>query len=169
MYNIEIFEDANILLDWYTIYYGIKNNYLENEIANQFVIRKLEEGKEVTPVELELSWRLDNKYEILTKIEELPNINISEKKSLEIARNKICVAILIYLRKNEKVIENLMQKVEMIYADFDYPSDMENFISYMPVTENYIPAEHTKEENENRLLANLDSFINEKLKEIKKN
>ncbi|WP_077611771.1 DUF2247 family protein [Clostridium sp. Marseille-P2415] len=168
MYNIEIFEDANILLDWYTIYYGIKNNYLKNEIANQFVIRKLEEGKEVSQEELELSWRLDNKYEILTKIEKLPNINMNEKMSLEIVRNKICVAILIYLRKNENVFENLMQKIEMIYADFDYPSDMENFISYMPITDNYIPVEHTKEENENRLLANLDSFINEKLKEIKK-
>ncbi len=77
--------DANIFLDWYTIYYGIKNNYLKNEIANQFVI-----------------------------------------------------------------------------------SDMEKFISYMPITDNYIPIEHTKEENENRLLANLDSFINGKLKEIKK-
>jgi hypothetical protein len=92
---------------------------------------------------------------------------LNDENLLKVASSRICIAILIYLRKSVSNAEKIMQMVEMVYADFYYPSEMESFISYMPITDNYIPEEHTKDEIENRLLIKLDSFINEKVEKIK--
>lgn len=54
----------------------------------------------------------------------------------------------------------------MIYADFDYPEDMEEFISYMPIKDDYNPTEHTKEENEKRILKKVYDFLERKNNEL---
>ena len=68
------------------------------------------------------------------------------------------------LRESEKNISKLFEKINLIYEVFDYPFDMESFISYMPTDDDYIPKEHTQEENEKRLLSRLDSFIHEQIR-----
>lgn len=80
------------------------------------------------------------------------------------AKNKIRIAIIANLRESEKNISKLFEKINLIYEVFDYPFDMESFISYMPTDDDYIPKEHTQEENEKRLLSRLDSFIHEQIR-----
>ena len=82
---------------------------------------------------------------------------------MEIAKNKIRIAIIANLREHEKNINKLFEEVNLIYEVFDYPFDMESFISYMPTNDDYIPNEHTQEENERRLLNKLDLFIHEQI------
>ena len=41
----------------------------------------------------------------------------------------------------------LLEFAEEVYADFDYPEDMNSFIKYMPVSDDYNPSLHTEEEN----------------------
>jgi hypothetical protein len=67
MYNLVIFEEADIPLDWHTIYYGIKYDFLSNEISSQYAIKKIEKDENVSQEELELSWKLDDKQDILKK------------------------------------------------------------------------------------------------------
>ena len=52
----------------------------------------------------------------------------------------------------------------MIYADFDYPEDMDSSISYMPVYDEFFSSSRTIEDNRNYLLSKLDNFIEEQQK-----
>ena len=56
--------------------------------------------------------------------------------------------------------------MDVIYADFDYPEDMEKFISYMPIKDDYNPTEHTREENEKRILKKVYDFLVRKKNEL---
>ncbi len=63
----------------------------------------------------------------------------------------------VFHRKHE--FEDPLGEVEKIYADFDYPEEIESFVRYMPPTDGYIPAEHSLEENISRLYANWEKFL----------
>ncbi len=167
MYGIDIFDNIKMPLDWYIVYYGIKENLLDIQIARDFALRKMEGSKTVSQEEQELLWEIENQLDVLEKIEEIPKLELESDEKMKIAKNKIRIATIFDLRNHEKDINGLFQKIEMVYADFDYPVDMESFISYMPINDNYAPAEHTQEENENRLLNKLDLFIGEQLKKYK--
>ena len=69
------------------------------------------------------------------------------------------------MRDTEKDIGRLLEQIDIIYADFGYPEDMEKFITYMPSNDEYNPLKHKLEDNRYYLLSKLDDFINEKMKE----
>ena len=163
MYGINIFNNIKLALDWYIIYYGIKHNLLGIESAREYVFKKIEEKEALSDEELELAWKVNDSLEVLEKIEKIPNIQLNSEKQMEIAKNKIRIAIIANLRECEKNISKLFEEVNLIYEVFDYPLDMESFISYMPTNDDYIPNEHTQEENERRLLSKLDLFIHEQI------
>lgn len=54
----------------------------------------------------------------------------------------------------------------MIYADFDYPIDMEKFISYMPIDDKDVQVLHSIDERRNYLLSKLDLFIKEHMHKL---
>lgn len=56
-------------------------------------------------------------------------------------------------------ITDPLREVERIYADFDYPSEIESFVRYMPVTEEYDPSQHTTEENNVRLFEKWEQYL----------
>lgn len=49
--------------------------------------------------------------------------------------------------------------VELIYEDFDFPFEIENFVRYMPPQDGYKPAEHTTQQNVDRLFCNWQSYL----------
>ncbi|HEZ8210006.1 TPA: DUF2247 family protein, partial [Neisseria gonorrhoeae] len=51
-------------------------------------------------------------------------------------------------------------EVEKIYADFDYPEEIESFVRYMPPKDGYIPSAHTYEENIARLYSHWEHYLN---------
>ena len=163
MYGLDIFDNIEMSLDWYIIYYGIKNNILDMEVAQEYVLRKMEKDEPVLQEEIELSWKISNQLDVLYLIEQIPEFHMNSEKRMGVAKNKIQIAIIMSLRKNEKDITKLFQRIDMVYADFDYPEDMEKIISYMPISDGYLSAEHTPEDNENRLLRKIDSFICEQI------
>lgn len=163
MYGIDIFDKIKMSVDWYMVYWGIKNKILSVDIAQEYACKKLERDDMVSEEELELAWKSDDLEAVLKNIEQIPKFQIDFENNLLEAQKKIRVAILIFLRKTEKNIVKLIEKTDMLYADFDYPQDMEKFISYMSVDDEYISTEHSLEENRNHLLNKLDSFINEQV------
>ncbi|MBQ3600183.1 MAG: DUF2247 family protein [Lachnospiraceae bacterium] len=163
MYGISIFDKTKIQLDWAIIYYGINNDILSIDIAQEFACRKLEHDEQMVEEELELSWSSNERLDVLELLERILDIQGNVEESLKNAKDKIRIAIIIYLRETEKDIVKLLEQMDMIYADFGYPVDMEKFISYMPIDENYIPSQSTIKERRNYLISKLDNFINEQL------
>ncbi len=161
MYGINIFDKIKMPLDWAMLYYGINHEILSVDIAQKFACRKLEHDEQISEEELELSWNSNNRLDVLELIEKILDIQGNVDESIEKAKDKIRIAIIIYLRETEKDKERLLEQMDRIYADFDYPEDMEKFISYMPISDESISASHTVDENRNYLLSRIDNFIEE--------
>ena len=163
MYGINIFDKIKMPIDWAIVYYGINNEILSIDIAQEFACRKLEHGEQMSEEEFELTWNSKNRLDVLELIEKILDIQGNVDESIEKAKDKIRIAIIIYLRDAEKDTTRLLKQIDIIYADFGYPIDMENFISYMPNNDEYIPSNHTFEDNRNYILSKLDDFIDKKI------
>jgi len=88
------------------------------------------------------------------KIEELAGLLADEKSRVDsiLARVKVeCTSpenqakwlylVLAWLYENRAAIPSVLDVIEMIYSDFDYPSVMEPFVPYMPPPPNSEPSE----------------------------
>lgn len=145
------------------VYYGIKHNILSIDIAQEFVCRKLEHDEPISPKELELAWHFDNSLDVLELIDEILGVQKNMDECMEKATEKIRIAIIILLRDTEKDIAKLLEQINVVYSQFAYPADMEEFVSYMPAATDYIPSQHTLEDNRNYLLSKLDCFIDKQM------
>lgn len=76
-----------------------------------------------------------------------------------IARSKWLRIILAWLFLNKDLMSDPLGEVEMIYADFDYPSEIETFVRYMPCTDGYDPTAHSHDQNVKRLLENWERYL----------
>lgn len=59
MYEINIFDKIKMQLDWAMVYYGIKNDILNIDIAQEFACRKLECDDQLSAEELLIFYRVD--------------------------------------------------------------------------------------------------------------
>lgn len=73
---------------------------------------------------------------------------------------KLRLCLLLELTQQIPNKRELLEKIAEIYADFNYPEDMEEFIYYMPA-KNYDPSEYSLQENENRLINLFYNFLEE--------
>ena len=163
MYKLDIFDNINVKPDYYILYYGIKNKIIEEESAADYVCRKMENDEPVSEEEVMLTWGTEDVLEILEGLIE------SSSDQSNISNNVmpiIRLAVIVYERANEKNINRLLEKTDMLYADFGYPLDMESFVTYMPLPD-YDASKHTLEENQKHLLDNLDKFIEKQKKVLK--
>lgn len=166
MYKINIFDNINMKVDWYMVYWGIKHKILSLNVAQDYACKRVEIEDSISEEELELSWKSEDFFEVLETIEKIPDFQCHNEDKLNRAKYMVRIAIIIYLRKTELDIVTLLEKVNMVYADFDYPTDMEKFISYMPIENKDIQAKHTIDESRSCLLEKLDLFINEQMQKV---
>jgi len=110
------------------------------------------------PVEIELSsLGKSETHQIGELLRDLADKDISEHE--EISEKKWLFLILSWLYDNRETIPNPLAEVEIIYADFDYPAEIEEFVSYMPVTDDYDPSQHSSEENKARLISKWEDYL----------
>ncbi|WP_167956786.1 DUF2247 family protein [Anaerosporobacter faecicola] len=166
MYKINIFDNINIKIDWYMVYWGIKHKVLSLDVAKDYACKRIEIEESISDEELELSWKSEDFIEVLDTIERIPDFQCNNEEKLNRAKFMVRIAIIIYLRKTELDIVTLLEKIDMIYADFDYPTDMEKFISYMPIDDKDLQVKHAINECRSYLLEKLDLFINEQIKKL---
>lgn len=164
MYEINIFDKIKMQLDWAMVYYGIKNDILNIDIAQEFACRKLECDDQLSAEELELSWNSSNRLDVLELIKRILETQGNVQQRIECAKDKIRIAIIVHLRETEKDKAKLLEQIDMVYAEFDYPEDMEKFISYMPHDDEFVSKNHTIDENRNYLVSKIDDFIKEQQK-----
>lgn len=165
MYGINIFDRIRMPLDWAIVYCGINSNLLSIDIAHEFACRKLENGEQMSEEELELSWNSNNRLDVLELLEKILNMQGNVDENVKNAKDRIRTALIIYMRDTEKDLIRLLEQIAIIYAEFDYPTDMENFIIYMPNNDDHIRSYKTHDDNKKLLLCKLDAFIENKVKE----
>ena len=81
---------------------------------------------------------------------------------------KLRLCLLLELKQQIPNKRHLLEKIAKIYADFNYPEDMEEFIYYMPA-KNYDPAQYSFQENEDRLINLFYNFLEKEKSELQKN
>lgn len=158
-------------LNWSCIYWGIHEQLIEPENAVLYANKVIEINPDIsTPEIVELLILEENEKEIvLSLIEKI----IDDKKELMDKKNDSLRALrfvlLLELQKNATNNQTLLDAIDEVYADFDYPQDMEAFISYMPVQDDgYDVSAHSSEENVQRLIQNFNNFLDRERKQITK-
>lgn len=162
MYDLKIFDDINIEIDWYSLYYGVKNDILNVNTIVDYATRKVEQGKNSVE-ELDILIETYNKAELIEQVEKI--IDFKAMDAMIKGKEKVRIAILANLRKKKLDLEIFFQEIENVYADFGYPSDMESFISYMPASSE-LRLNCSKIENQMDMLEKFDCFIQNKIKEL---
>lgn len=164
MYEIDIFENIKMDLDWYMIYWGIEHDMLSPNTARDYVCKKIECEESVYDEEIEIAWKTDDILDILDNIKKIPDFTDHIMEKMVQAKEKICAAIMISLRQKEHDISKLFERLEIVYADFDYPEYMDKFIPYMPAGDDYMPQDYSLEANRQRCLDQLDFYIDKQIK-----
>lgn len=167
--SIDMLDKSGIDYDWRTLYVGININLIDYNELTIYALKIMEDNEyEDDEFINELAWGIEEnlKGEILTKILLKFNFDmlIPQSASWELEVRKLRYAILNYLNNTIDDDNELLKKVEEVYADFNYPQEMEGFIAYMPAKENI--ATNSIEDNIKRMINNLDKFLIVEKKEV---
>jgi hypothetical protein len=149
---------SGVQYSWATIYTALINNLMENTEVEIYAIELMESDdyKENDFIN-NLAWGGLEKEEIISSIiteKLIPDLELFE----EIELKKIRYAILFYLKEEYKNSKKyLLNKIAEVYADFNYPIEMNDFIYYMPndKAENI----NNQEDAENNLLSNFYQYL----------
>ncbi|AAK78331.1 hypothetical protein BJV85_003667 [Clostridium acetobutylicum] len=167
--NMDMLDKSGIDYDWRTLYVGISINLVKCDELTTYALKMMNDDKyEDDEFINELAWGIEDnlKGEILTKMLFKFKIDmlVPQSASWELEIRKLRYGILNYLRSTIKDDNELLRKVEEVYADFNYPQDMEQFIAYMPAKNNSVT--HSIEDNNKRMINNLDKFLIVEKKEV---
>lgn len=169
MYKINFDKHFN-MLNWSCIYWGIKEKLIEPENALMYANMIVKNNPDTdTPEIIELLIVDEvNEDNVLPLIERM----FSGKKELvdqkTISVRTLRFIILFEIQKNITDNQELLDEIETVYADFNYPSDMDSFISYMPVQDDeYDVSKHSLKENEQRLIDKFNDFMNQEFGALK--
>lgn len=139
----------SLSLTWSDISWSYRMNIIDSEYVEHFVNNLLNSGDDTN---FNLSIYFDvtegSKYDVTNKMDNLFKL-LSESQKDTISRRWVYIVLkYIYITRNS--YENPFQLIDEIYADFDYPTDIESFISYMPINEDDF--EYTESESGSSLL-----------------
>ncbi len=151
------FIDKNIYLSWCDVKWGYENNFITSEVPIKKAENNVLTGS-YTNSELELSFIISSEANhVAPLLKEL--CSESEQKDELIIKGKWLFIVLSWLWHNRDKFEDPLAEVEIIYADFDYPSEIESFIKYMPPSDGYDPSIHSQVENVNHLMDKWKSYL----------
>lgn len=155
-YPLSIFKEAHIPYSWDTIYVGRELKLLTGKEIEKYVTEYLMLHPECNnQYVIELATETEDSMikPLLIKVFEYLGLPIIEKDSkrwnIEWIKWRYC--ILKFMQRNIKNINELLEAISFIYADFGYPEDMGSFIYYMP-------AEGIND-NKEQLLTKLNHFL----------
>ena len=67
--------------------------------------------------------------------------------------------LLAWVYENHIKIDDQLEVVEKIYANFDYPLQIEQFVRFMPPLDGYNPSHHSQAENRERMMGKWGEFL----------
>ena len=168
--NLEILEQNNINYSFGTLLVGIQYGVINNvDVANYAVKYLIMHPDETNPMITELACvnhMVSNIESVLIEVLKLKScVIVPGTKDWIFEERKVRFCLLFELKQNIINKSELLERITEVYADFNYPFDMEDFIYYMPAKD-YDPAQHTFEENQDRLLDLFDSFLQKEKGEL---
>ncbi|WP_176343426.1 DUF2247 family protein [Priestia aryabhattai] len=164
-YSIEVLKQQNIPYSWDTLYVGLEIGVIDYKDLMHYAIEYLEVVPDVEDTNiLELAWGFEETNDKRVLIGMLKECNmeeiLQEGDKFEGETRKWRYGILESLKKSYRDdVSTLLKAVAEVYADCQYPSEMKSFIYYLPPDDEYCPEKHSDIENTNRLVLNLNSFL----------
>lgn len=168
-YPINIFKKCNLDCSWNTIQVGWDLKRLTIDEIHKFALDFSELHPELINEHISELIFSKNEYEIENLLKKifyslnlelpLPNSPLWHK---EWQKWRYC--ILSYMVDQIQDAEELLIKVEGLYADFGYPEDMKSFIYYMPADEELVNLK--SHEARNVLIKRLKNFLNTEKTEL---
>ena len=163
--SIDISKKNKIKYDWRTLYVGLELGLIKySDIVNYAVVFLIEHPDISNQNIVQLTWGGDDiDYESLLvdilKESHINDLNL-EADFRQLEKRKWRFGILAYLkRKHQNDFEELLYKVAEVYADFNYPEDMDSFINYLEPKDGFNPSQYSKEENVIRLINLFNDFM----------
>ncbi len=141
-----------ISLNWYDILFAVEQKFLSPTAATEHAILELEKKDNPKQTVIDLAC-LEKGDPIHPFIDELGASSEQNKKE---AQEKFLFVLLNWVYEHKEIYSDQLGAVEIIYADFDYPQIISNFVRYMPSEQ---PLLGTQEENIKRLYNNWSSFL----------
>jgi hypothetical protein len=150
------FVEKEAPLTWADLLWGYRRSFLSWRDLVHAAEKKVAEGSS-NDLEIELA-SVDK--ESVWKVSELAErLAAKDDGTQNQSKMKWLFLVLAWLFEKRFELDDPLGKVEEIYADFDYPSEIESFVRYMPPTDGYAPQEHSKEENYTRLIRKWGEFL----------
>lgn len=164
--SVDIFKQNKIKYDWRTLYVGLELNLIEYSDIVNYAVEFLVNHPEISNQNIiQLAWGVDDlDYEDLLvdilKESHINDLNL-DADVWQFEKRKWRFGILAYLKmKHQDDYEGLLNKVAEVYADFNYPEDMDSFINYLEPKDGFNPSQYSKEENVVRLINLFNDFLN---------
>jgi hypothetical protein len=161
-YPIDIFKNNDLEVSWNTIKVGYDLDRLTSDEVGRFAVQYLETHSDLVNeyiFELILGIKKEDVSTDIKKVFTSLGLKMPEKNTPEWNKEwykwRYCIANeMVKSITNE---EELLERIEGVYADFGYPEDMSSFIYYMPQEENIPPvASHVARSS---LIAKIKKFI----------
>lgn len=164
--SVDIFKQNKIKYDWKTLYVGLKLDLIKYNDIVTYSVEFLTKHPDISNQNIiQLAWGGDDfDYESLLvdilKESHIDDLNL-DADVWQFEKRKWRFCVLSYLKmKHQDDFEGLLNKVAEVYADFNYPEDMDSFINYLKPKGNFNPSQCSKEENVIRLINLFNDFIN---------
>ncbi|MEM6160100.1 DUF2247 family protein [Erwinia sp. P6884] len=151
------FIDKNSHLSWCDVKWGYENNLITSDVLIKKAEKNVLAGN-YTNSELELSFIIPGEVNHVAHFLKDLCSELDPEDDL-ITKRKWLFIVLYWLWNNRNSFEDPLAEVEMIYADFDYPSEIEGFIKYMPPSDGYDPSKHSQMENINHLMNKWKNYL----------
>jgi len=147
-------------LTWPEFLWGLEKGILTWKDAIELATRR-GQGKQLSlPQETKLSslQKVDAGL-VNDLVRQLAEAEGQDPKSV---KEKWLYLLLAWIYEQRAATDDPLGEVERIYADFDYPSELESFVRYMPVTDKYNPKAHSATENHARLMSKWKAFLEDR-------
>ena len=120
-------------LNWNDIYFAYINGYINNSDVIYFAIDEKEKGCSNETI-IDLAYLNANS---ITKDELIYDyfFKLIKPKEDVATKDKLLYILLHFLYDKRKWFEDPFQAIEVIYADFSYPSNIQSLVRFMPIAE----------------------------------
>lgn len=123
---------SHVSLTWSDILFALEHDLMAKNAAVKYAYDVIEKEEKPTQTVLALTW-VNNEEEIDFYLNELTNQIVEQEDNT--SQEKFLYLLLNWVFEHKEQFSDPLQMVETIYADFDYPEEISNFVRYMPSSE----------------------------------
>lgn len=128
---------SHVSLTWSDILFALEHNLMAKNAAVKYAYDVIEKEEKPTQTVLALAW-VNNEEEIDFYLNELTNQIVEQEENT--SQEKFLYLLLNWIFEHKEQFSDTLQMVEIIYADFDYPEEISNFVRYMPPSQPASPS-----------------------------